>query len=226
MMAIYRRGSCACTRMQPGIGVEVEALTLLQLRMMSLHSWSVTVCQSFTLTIWRTINYLQTLPLCSWVVYTLWYQILWSEMLIILCCSLKLREQLNSLYWKSWTSVHEYHQSSDIWSLSNCGAEINGSLAREAQFIQTETVLKIEKGLQAALFAVNTREFQMDHGMEGGHGWILRNIWQRSLLITECTIFLFIIMKLDNVISMASQIRAEQFPYQQEPTPLRHHQRC
>ena len=54
----------------------------------------------------------------------------------------------------------------------NCGAEINDSLAHEALYIQTQTVLTIERGLQAAIFAVNIREFRMDHAViNGSHGY-------------------------------------------------------
>ena len=61
--------------------------------------------------------------------------------------------------------------------LNNCGAEINESLAKEALFVQTETVITIEKGLQAAIFAVNIREFQMDHAViNGSHGYGLLGI--------------------------------------------------
>ena len=57
-------------------------------------------------------------------------------------------------------------------TLTNCGAEINQSLAKEALSVQTQTVLKIKKGLQAAIFAVNIREFQMDHAViNGSHGY-------------------------------------------------------
>ena len=57
-------------------------------------------------------------------------------------------------------------------TMNNCGAEINESLATEALFIQTETVITIENGLQAAIFAVNIRKFQMDHAViNGSHGY-------------------------------------------------------
>ena len=57
-------------------------------------------------------------------------------------------------------------------TMNNCGAEINESLATEALFIQTETVITIENGLQATIFAVNIRRFQMDHAMiNGSHGY-------------------------------------------------------
>ena len=45
-------------------------------------------------------------------------------------------------------------------TLNNRGAEINESLAKEALFVQTETVLKIKKSLQAAIFAVNIWNFE------------------------------------------------------------------
>ena len=57
-------------------------------------------------------------------------------------------------------------------TLTNCGAEISESLAEEALSVQTETVLQIEKGLQAAVFAVNIRQLQMAHAViNGSHGY-------------------------------------------------------
>ena len=57
-------------------------------------------------------------------------------------------------------------------TMTNCGTEINESLIEEALFVQTETVLTIEKGLQAAIFAVNIRQLQMDHVViNGSHGY-------------------------------------------------------
>ena len=62
-------------------------------------------------------------------------------------------------------------------TLTNCGAEISETLAEEALFIQTETVLTIEKGLKAAIFAVNIRDFHMDHAnINGSHGYGLLGI--------------------------------------------------
>ena len=57
-------------------------------------------------------------------------------------------------------------------TINNCGAEINENLVTEALFIQTETVITIENGLQAAIFAVNIRKFQMDRTViNGSHGY-------------------------------------------------------
>ena len=56
--------------------------------------------------------------------------------------------------------------------LTNCGAEISESLVKEALSVQTETVLKFEKGLQAAIFAVNIQQFQMDEAViNGSYGY-------------------------------------------------------
>ena len=57
-------------------------------------------------------------------------------------------------------------------TLTNCGVEINESLAEEALSVQTETVLQFENGLQAAIFAVNIRQFQMNHAViNGSYGY-------------------------------------------------------
>ena len=57
-------------------------------------------------------------------------------------------------------------------SMTNCGAEISASLAHEALVIQTESVLKIELGLQAAIFAINIRNLLMSRTtINGSHGY-------------------------------------------------------
>ena len=57
-------------------------------------------------------------------------------------------------------------------TMSNCGAEISRSLAHEALFVQTESVLTIEIGLQTAVFAVNVRNLHIDSTkINGSHGY-------------------------------------------------------
>ena len=64
-------------------------------------------------------------------------------------------------------------------TMTNCGAEIGESLVEEALLVQTETILTIEIGLKAAMFAVNIRSLQMDRAnINGslGYGFLGINI--------------------------------------------------
>ena len=57
-------------------------------------------------------------------------------------------------------------------TMTNCGAEVSEDLAKEALYVQTESVLKIKRGLKVAIFAVNIRNFHMDHAViNGSHGY-------------------------------------------------------
>lgn len=61
--------------------------------------------------------------------------------------------------------------------MTNCGVEIDEALIEDALFVQTETVQTIKKGLQAAIFAVNIRQFHMDSAMiNGSYGYGLLGI--------------------------------------------------
>ena len=57
-------------------------------------------------------------------------------------------------------------------TMSNCGAVISGALANESLYIQTNTVLKIQNGLKAGIFAVNVRNFHLNLStINGSHGY-------------------------------------------------------
>ena len=57
-------------------------------------------------------------------------------------------------------------------NLSNCGAEISERHREEAVNIQSESILKIKKGLKAAIFALNIRNFHMSHAtINDSHGY-------------------------------------------------------
>ena len=56
--------------------------------------------------------------------------------------------------------------------MTNCGAVIGEKLANESLYIQTNTVLKIQNGLKAAIFAVNIRNFHLNFStINGSHGY-------------------------------------------------------
>ena len=57
-------------------------------------------------------------------------------------------------------------------TLTNCGAEISEELIEEAIFVQTESILRIKRGLKSAIFMVNIRNLCMDHAkINGSHGY-------------------------------------------------------
>ena len=57
-------------------------------------------------------------------------------------------------------------------TMSNCGAEISESLVQDALYIQTETVLMLEFGIKAAIFAVSIRNLYMNQvKVNGSHGY-------------------------------------------------------
>ena len=60
----------------------------------------------------------------------------------------------------------------DGLEMTNCGAEISKDLANEAIYVQTSSILKIQKGLKAAIFAINIVKFRMKHAkINGSHGY-------------------------------------------------------
>ena len=57
-------------------------------------------------------------------------------------------------------------------TMTNCGAVIREKLANESLYTQTNTVLKIQNGLKAAIFAVNVRNFHLNFStINGSHGY-------------------------------------------------------
>ena len=57
-------------------------------------------------------------------------------------------------------------------TMTNCGAVISEKLANESLSVQTETILKIQNGLKAAIFAVNIKNFHLNYSMiNGSHGY-------------------------------------------------------